>query len=138
MNFMLPPISATQHESNRTELAWAFVVWRPGERPMAKRRVLIVEDEVLIAFELGAIVQKALDAEVLMSRSVARAKQLIDQPVDLALLDVDVTNGKTFEVAMLLRLRQIPFCSFPVPDANTFQNNSATLPSYRSHRLSKN
>jgi two-component SAPR family response regulator len=109
MNFMLPPISATQHESNRTELAWAFVVWRPGERPMAKRRVLIVEDEVLIAFELGAIVQKALDAEVLMSRSVARAKQLIDQPVDLALLDVDVTNGKTFEVAMLLRLRQIPF-----------------------------
>jgi DNA-binding response OmpR family regulator len=76
---------------------------------MAKRRVLIVEDEVLIAFELGAIVQKALDADVLMSRSVARAKQLIDPPLDLALLDVDVTNGKTFEVAMLLRLRQIPF-----------------------------
>jgi two-component SAPR family response regulator len=76
---------------------------------MAKRRVLIVEDEVLIAFELGAIVQRALDAEVLMSRSVARAKQLINQPVDLALLDVDVTNDKTFEVAMLLRLRQIPF-----------------------------
>jgi hypothetical protein len=46
---------------------------------MAKRRVLIVEDEVLIAFELGAIVQRALDAEVLMSRSVARAKQLINQ-----------------------------------------------------------
>jgi hypothetical protein len=45
---------------------------------MAKRRVLIVEDEVLIAFELAAIDQKALDAEVLMSPSVARAKQLID------------------------------------------------------------
>jgi hypothetical protein len=71
---------------------------------MAERRALIVEDEVLISVEFGAIVQKALDAEVLMSRSVARAKQLINQPVDLALLDVDVTNGKTFEAAMLLAL----------------------------------
>ena len=60
---------------------------------MAKRRVLIVEDEVLIALEVGEIVKKALDAEVLMSRSVARAKSLIDPSVDLALLDVDVTNG---------------------------------------------
>jgi two-component SAPR family response regulator len=76
---------------------------------MAKPRVLIVEDEVLIAMELGAIVQKALDADVLMSRSVAQAKTLIDLPVDLALLDVDVTNGKTFEVGVLLKLRQIPF-----------------------------
>jgi hypothetical protein len=34
---------------------------------MAKPRVLIVEDEAPIA-ELGAIAQKALDAEVLISR----------------------------------------------------------------------
>jgi hypothetical protein len=52
---------------------------------MAKRRVLIVEDEVLIALELAAIVRKALDAEVLLSVSVAGAKKLIDPPVDLAL-----------------------------------------------------
>jgi two-component SAPR family response regulator len=76
---------------------------------MTKRRVLIVEDEVLIALELESIVERALDTAVLMSRSVARAKQLIAPRLDLALLDVDVTNGKTFEVAMLLRLRQIPF-----------------------------
>jgi DNA-binding LytR/AlgR family response regulator len=76
---------------------------------MAKRLVLIVEDEVLIALQLEEIVQKALDAEVLLSRSVALAKSLIDPSVDLALLDVDVTNGKTFEVAMLLRLGRIPF-----------------------------
>jgi DNA-binding response OmpR family regulator len=64
---------------------------------------------VLIAMDLESIVATALDAEILMSRSVARAKALLDSRVDIALLDVDVTNGKTFEVAMLLRLRQVPF-----------------------------
>jgi DNA-binding LytR/AlgR family response regulator len=59
--------------------------------------------------DLESIVATALDAEILMSRSVARAKALLDSRVDIALLDVDVTNGKTFEVAMLLRLREVPF-----------------------------
>jgi DNA-binding response OmpR family regulator len=76
---------------------------------MAKRRILIVEDDVLIALDLQSIVLEAIDAEILLSRSVALAKDLIEQPVDLALLDVDVTNGKTFEVAMLLKRRQVPF-----------------------------
>jgi DNA-binding LytR/AlgR family response regulator len=76
---------------------------------MPKRRVLIVEDEVLIALDLESIVADAVDAEVLVSRSVARAKNLIERSIDLALLDVDVTNGKTFEVAMLLKLRHVPF-----------------------------
>jgi DNA-binding response OmpR family regulator len=73
---------------------------------MPKRCVLIVEDDVFIAADLEAIV---VDAEVLLSRSVARAKNLLERSVDLALLDVDVTNGKTFEVAALLKLRQVPF-----------------------------
>ena len=76
---------------------------------MPKRRVLIVEDDVAIAMDLEAIISEAVEAEVLVSRSVARAKVLIERALDLALLDVDVTNGKTFEVAMLLKLRQVPF-----------------------------
>jgi DNA-binding response OmpR family regulator len=76
---------------------------------MAKRRVLIVEDDVTISLDLAAIVSDNLDAEIVISRSVARAKKLVEREVDLALLDVDVTNGKTFEVALLLKLRQIPF-----------------------------
>jgi two-component SAPR family response regulator len=76
---------------------------------MAKLRILIVEDDVLIALDLQSIVLEAVDAEILLSRSVALAKDLIEQSVDLARLDVDVTNGKTFEVAMLLKRRQVPF-----------------------------
>jgi hypothetical protein len=56
-----------------------------------------------------AIVANAHDAEILLSRSVARAKKFVHEAVDLALLDVDVTNGKTFEVAAMLRIRQVPF-----------------------------
>ena len=52
--------------------------------------------------DLEAIISKAIDAEILLSRSVALAKRLIECAVDLALLDVDVTNGKTFEVAAML------------------------------------
>jgi two-component SAPR family response regulator len=76
---------------------------------MARRRVLIVEDDVTVALDLEAIVSKAIDAEILLSRSVALAKRLIERAVDLALLDVDVMNGKTFEVAAMLRIRQVPF-----------------------------
>jgi DNA-binding response OmpR family regulator len=82
---------------------------------MPKRRVLIVEDDPNIAFDLEVIVAEALDAEVLLSRSVARAKAilahkaLLVRSIDFALLDVDVTNGKTFEIAVMLRMRQVPF-----------------------------
>jgi DNA-binding LytR/AlgR family response regulator len=48
----------------------------------------------------------------LLSRSVARANKLIEEALDLALLDVDVTDGKTFEVAAMLRIRQVPFVFF--------------------------
>src|ERR1700736_4170478 len=83
-----------------TEPRFMPLSWRGV--PMPKRRVLIVEDDVAIAVDL-------VDAESLVSRSVARAKVLLERAIDLALLDVDVTNGKTFEVAMLLKLRQVPF-----------------------------
>ena len=76
---------------------------------MPKRRVLIVEDDAFIAMDLEAVVSKAIEAEIVRSRSAALAKKLIDPSVDLALLDVDVTNGKTFEVATMLKLQQVPF-----------------------------
>jgi two-component SAPR family response regulator len=59
--------------------------------------------------DLESIVANTVDAKVLISRSVAGAKNLIEQSIDLVLLNVDVTNGKTFEVAKILKLRQVPF-----------------------------
>lgn len=76
---------------------------------MAKRRILIVEDDFFIAADLEAIASKAVDAEVVCSRSVACAKKLVHHSLDIALLDIDVTNGKTFEVATLLKQSEVPF-----------------------------
>ena len=99
---------------------------------MPMRRILIVEDDVQIALDLEAIISKAIDAEILLSRSVALAKRLIERAVDLALLDVDVTNGKTFEVAAMLSFGKSRSCSCPGRARNKFPLTSATRRSFRS------
>lgn len=72
-------------------------------------RVLIVEDESVIALEIESIVLNRLpDAETVVAHSVTEAFAEIDR-VDLAFLDIDVTDGKTYPLALELRLRKIPF-----------------------------
>ena len=76
---------------------------------MTRRNILIVEDDIFIAADIEAVVLATLDAETFVSRSVGRARNLLDNSLDLALLDVDVTNGKTFELALQLKRRCVPF-----------------------------
>jgi DNA-binding LytR/AlgR family response regulator len=73
-------------------------------------RVLIVEDEPVIALEIESIVHDRLpDAEILVASSVGDALAAIEKPVALAFLDIDVTDGKTYSLALSLRLRKVPF-----------------------------
>jgi hypothetical protein len=65
------------------------------EAKMALLRVLIVEDEPLISMQIEEIVEETVPAVVIIRSSVREAKAVIDEPFHLALLDVDVTNGKT-------------------------------------------
>ncbi|MBK1658305.1 response regulator [Paracraurococcus ruber] len=77
---------------------------------MRRRRVLIVEDDPVVALDLEAIVTGAADAEVAVANSVTQARQVLGSTAfDLAFLDIDVTDGKTFEVAHLLADRGTPF-----------------------------
>lgn len=74
-------------------------------------RVLIVEDEPVVALEIEAIVlDRFPDAEIVLAASVREALQSImaGAPV-LALLDIDVTDGKTYALALDLRSRRVPF-----------------------------
>lgn len=72
-------------------------------------RILILEDDPLIALDLAAIVE-AQGHEVLGSfASAAAAAEHLDEPLDFALLDVDVADGKSFGFAAALRRRDIPF-----------------------------
>ncbi|MDB5373002.1 MAG: hypothetical protein JWP04_1644 [Belnapia sp.] len=79
---------------------------------MQTRRILIVEDDPVVALDLEGIV---LDiafglAQVSVAGSVGEARRVLATGVfDAALLDIDVADGKTFEVAALLHARGTPF-----------------------------
>lgn len=76
---------------------------------MPGRRVLIVEDEFFVALDLELLVHKqAPAAQVVVCASVAEARVAADEEIEFALLDIDVLDGKTFEVAQILRERGTP------------------------------
>jgi CheY-like chemotaxis protein len=87
-------------------------------------RILIVEDEPLVAMYLELLVTEVVTATVAVEASVAAAKKDLHGALDFAFLDVDVTNGKTFEVAQILERKNVPFASFLL--------SCAACPSFRS------
>ena len=75
-----------------------------------KKRVLVVEDESLIAFEIEHALE-TLGCEVVGPvGSVQGALEIMSRNgVDGAVLDVTVRDGKIFPVAEQLQARNIPF-----------------------------
>ena len=64
----------------------------------------------MVALDLEAIVTGAADADVAVAHSVRDARRVIgDVAFDAALLDIDVIDGKTFDVAQMLAERGTPF-----------------------------
>jgi DNA-binding response OmpR family regulator len=76
---------------------------------MEPLQVLIVEDEPLVSMLIEEIVEHAVSAVVVVKSSVSEAKKALEEPCHLALLDVDVTNGKTYDIARVLVRKHIPF-----------------------------
>jgi CheY-like chemotaxis protein len=74
-------------------------------------RILVVEDEPLIAMALEDILQ-AFGCEVVgPAFSLAEAQSLSrEQSIDGAFLDVNVSGEKVFPVADILSSRHIPYC----------------------------
>src|SRR3954463_7544686 len=86
---------------------------RGGDRRMAgerKRRILVVEDEALIAMDLERIVRCA-GCEVL--GPVGRAEEALRLAAggrpDAAILDIKLSDGDSFAVADALARRRVPF-----------------------------
>jgi two-component system, response regulator PdtaR len=77
---------------------------------MSRRRVLVVEDEVLLAMEIEDVLVEAGFDVVGPASSVARALQLVsDRRPDAAVLDVTLVGEKVTPVALLLKSLDIPF-----------------------------
>ena len=75
------------------------------------KRIFIVEDEILIAFEMVDILEDLGFHIVGPSVHVDEAEELArDEKIDAAFLDVNMGEGKNSEpVAQILRSRGVPF-----------------------------
>jgi DNA-binding LytR/AlgR family response regulator len=71
--------------------------------------ILIVEDEPLAALDLEMMITDLVQANIVIEASVAGTKKVLHEDLDFAFLDIDVTNGKTFEIANILERKQVPF-----------------------------
>jgi DNA-binding response OmpR family regulator len=78
---------------------------------LAGRRILVVEDEALIACTIEDHLEHAGVTVIGPATSVAEALMLLDgeTTVDAAVLDVNLRGEKVFPIAAALRKRLIPF-----------------------------
>lgn len=77
---------------------------------MANCRVLVVEDETLIAMDIEAALQALGCVVVGPTGKLATALQLaIGEELDAAILDVTIRGGKVYPVAEQLLARGVPF-----------------------------
>lgn len=76
-------------------------------------RIMIVEDDPLIAFDLQMMIE-TVGHQVDVCDTLCAARfhlddHLDDHAVDFALLDVDLPDGKSFSLASTLSAQRIPF-----------------------------
>lgn len=81
------------------------------EKPLADRRILVVEDEFLIADELCRSLENAGAVVIGPAKSVDLALDLItaENDIDAALLDVKLSGEVVYPVAEALVVRSVPF-----------------------------
>jgi DNA-binding NtrC family response regulator len=83
---------------------------RDAHQPFTGRRLLIVEDELLIALELQAVVEQLGGTVVGPAGSVEDALELLSEMTpDAALLDANLREGRVTPVAQACRDRSVPF-----------------------------
>lgn len=74
------------------------------------KRVLVVEDDVLIAYDLANLVEDSGGEVVGPAHTLADAKELVRQNhLDAALLDIDLNSIKVWPLATGLMEHQTPF-----------------------------
>lgn len=83
-----------------------------GRQPdLSGRRILVVEDEYVIAHEIATVLTRCGAAVVGPVPTVDRALALIGsaEPIDSAVLDINLRGELAFDVADRLSERMVPF-----------------------------
>jgi len=102
------------------------------EGPLKDRRVLIVEDDYLMAEELRAEFERAGASVVGPAGRVSDALSLIEKnlPIQGAVLDINLAGEMAFDVADLLRTNNVPFVFVTGYDAEIIPATYATVARY--------
>lgn len=78
---------------------------------LAGTRVLVVEDEAILAMSIEDILSDLGCVVVGPALSLNQGKQLAAHEfLDAAILDVNIGNESSFMIAEILRQRSVPFC----------------------------
>lgn len=85
-------------------------VWTAAQGiDLAGRRVLVVEDEILVATTIECEVQGAGAEVVGPAYTLDEALELACEPIDIAVLDINLGHSKVWPVAEALNHRGIPY-----------------------------
>lgn len=77
---------------------------------MLPQRVIIVEDEYLVALDVEVVLQSMGIETIVIVTTLAQARQAVEQDgADCVLLDVSLSDGKSYDFARQLREMAIPF-----------------------------
>jgi len=96
-----------------------------------RKNVLIVEDDPLVAQATAMMIESELQCDVLLAPSIAKALELIDDRVGLALLDVEVADGLTYQLALQMQRRGIPVVFVSGSDPADVPSELAATPFFR-------
>jgi DNA-binding response OmpR family regulator len=91
-------------------------------------KVLIVEDEAFIAMDLGALVAEATGADTCLAATARAGDEAREAGIDFALLDVNVSDGTTFELAHRLMSDNVPFAFVSARDPAFLPNDLRGVP----------
>jgi CheY-like chemotaxis protein len=80
------------------------------EQVLAGQRILVVEDEPIVAWDLADVLGSYGCEVVGPAYDLPQAEKLSQEPLDGAVLDVNLGDQKVFPVADTLAERQVPFC----------------------------
>ena len=104
---------ARQASLNRPTTAAAPAVEgsrQDDERELAGRRILVIEDEPILAFDMASRLSEAGITVVGPAATVEQALHLVEHTrLDGALLDASLNGQPVGEIAAVLTLRDIPF-----------------------------
>ncbi|WP_420138863.1 hypothetical protein [Sphingomonas sp.] len=100
-------------------------------RILADTRILVLEDDYYLATDLQASLEAA-GATVIgpFSDEAEAALALTAQPTDYALIDVNLGQGASFEIAQILKENVIPFAFVTGYDAGIIPDRYAAVPRF--------